>query len=158
MADFVYRVSGTVTYSDNSWAPFEVSVQNGLIHSPYGNYSLEDFKQTYASTEANMSTEVDALLALFVGPAHSLTPDAPTTSKTVTDLNMEVSGTVANDDNTSQVFSAQYSFSNGYLIADEADGSAQLAYDKVVDTGAWNALITSAWEVLVGATKASITT
>lgn len=157
MADFVYRISGTVTYSDDSWGPFEASVQNGLIHNPYGTESLADFQQAYGGTD-DKSADIDALLALFVGPTHTLTPAAPGTAKTVTDLNMEVSGLVANDDNTIQSFSAQFSFSNGYLIADEADGSSVLAMDKVAATAAWNALVEDALEVLCGAGNATVAT
>lgn len=163
MADFIYRIAGTVAFSDNSWAPFEVSIQNGLVHTPYTTYSLDTFKQLYADAKTGVSG-VDALLALFVGPTHALTPVAASPDKTVTDWSMSVSGTVALDDNTTTTFAAQHSStfsttSNSVLFADETTSTGAKAYDKIIATSAWLALVDSAWETaLVGSTKAAIST
>lgn len=159
-ADFTYKISGIVTYSDNSWAPFEASVQNGIVYTPYASYSLDAFRQAYADANAG----IDALLALFVGPAHSLTPVAVSPDKTVTDWSMSVSGMVALDDNTVTSFAAQHTstfstVSNSVLFADETTTNTNKTYDEIIQTTAWLALVDSAWETgLVGATKCAITT
>jgi hypothetical protein len=153
MADFTYRVSGNVSFSDGSSSPFEASVQNGLVHDPFSADSLESFRQAYASATANVSADIDALLALFVGPTHSLNPTAPAASKSVSDFTMEVSGMVANNDGTVDAFAAQFSFSNGYLVADVNNG-----YDAIINNGSWNALVTDAWEVLTGNGNATLST
>src|SRR5688572_10946437 len=96
MADLTFRIRGHVTYSDNSHTPFEASLHRGLLHNPWGSVSLDSFQQLYS----DKASDVNALLALFTGPTHTLTPLAPGTSKTVTDFVMEVTGTYARDNNT----------------------------------------------------------
>lgn len=159
-ADFTYKISGTVTYASGGWAPFEASIQNGLLHNPYGAESLAAFAQAYASTAANKSTEIDALCALFVGPTHTLSPAIPVADdETVTDFTMEISGMIAFADNVQKYFAAQYSMGSGWLIADELlDTGVALVYDTLISIPAWNALVQSGLEVLCGAGNATVTT
>ena len=150
MADLTFRVSGLVTYSDGSFGPFEASLHRGILSSPFGTTSLANFQQLYADKQ----TATDALLALFVGPTHALTPLAASPDKTVTDFWMEVSGTYARADNTWAGFGVVYDMDGGRLVQDPSH-----VYDEIIAAGgSILTLIDSAFEVCTGSGRTAIST
>lgn len=150
MADITFRIRGLVTYSDGSFSPFEASVHRGILHNPYGSTSLDSFQQLYADKTA----AVNSLLALFTGPTHTLTPLAPSPNKTVTDFNMEVSGTYARSNNTWSSFAVVYDMDGGHKVQDPSN-----VYDEIIAAGGTIlTLIDSAFEVCTGTGRTSIVT
>ena len=142
VTDFIYRISGLVTFTDNSTQVFEVTHQNGITSQVDSSGSLEAFKQLYADE----SSLVNALKALLPG-THTLTPAAPSTALTVSDFHMLVTGRASYADNTWDDFEVVYQLGGNTTIGDV---SAETRV-KVLNLAAVDAI----WELLVGAGNAT---
>ncbi len=110
VSGLVLRISGTVAFSDGSHSPFDVSftsgsglIADGIESNPFPSTSLETYKQLDESSPTTISSVIDLLPSVV-----SLLPDAPTTSKTVSDATFFVTGTVAYDDNNKESFAIEY--------------------------------------------------
>lgn len=108
--DLVFRISGTVAYSDGSHGPFEVSfnsassgVASGIESDPFPDSSKLNFRNMDESLPGITST-VLGLLPTSV----TLTPDAPSTSKPVSVATFFVTGQIARDDNTHDSFAIEW--------------------------------------------------
>jgi len=106
MAKLVMRIAGTVSYSDNSHAQFAVHLDER------GNLSVNNLTDGRQAAK-----EVDSDVAYFdqiVALLHTITiAYNGTPAKVVTDLVAEISGRIANDDNTWGDFISQYDSKSG---------------------------------------------
>lgn len=115
LSDFTVRISGTVAYSDRSHGSFEAAAiwkgnLGGVVAQHNNPDSLENFRRLAQDQAAALAATLDVLAP--AGSPHgevsfSSLP-APQTSKTVTSFVMEVSGLVTYDDNSKDIFSAQW--------------------------------------------------
>ena len=108
LSDFTVRVSGTVAYEDGSNGSFEASAiwqtnLGNVVATHSSSDSAEHFSQLYNSMQAN----VDSVFAVLPGTI-TLTAAAPTTPKTVSSFVMEISGIIAEDNNSKSYFVAQW--------------------------------------------------
>lgn len=150
MADLTFRIRGLVAYSDGSNSPFEASIYRGILHNPFGSTSLASFQQLYADKAA----DVNAMLALFTGPTHTLTPLTASPDKTVTDFVMEVTGTYARNNNTWASFGVVYDMNGERKVQDPSN-----VYDEVIaGGGTFLNYIDQAFEVCTGTGRTAITT
>lgn len=127
--DFTVRVSGTVAYDDQSHGSFEAV---GKWKDQFGNLvaqhndedSLENFRRLYSDRSMGVE-QVLAVLAPAGSPRGevTLTPNAPSTAKTVNSFVMEISGLVAMDDNSKTSFVAQWVDGVVNLFPDETESS-----------------------------------
>lgn len=111
--DFTVKVSGTVAYEDQSHGSFEATGRwtgqfSGVVAQHSSADSLEHFRQLYSDQSAGIMQVLDLLATATAPGAITLTPAAPTTSKTVTSFVLEVSGMVALDDNSKVGYIAQW--------------------------------------------------
>lgn len=103
----VGRISGLVAFSDGSIGSFGANLDDGGRNSTNIN-SVNDYKQVY---EDKLSV-LTALFATKLGITIS-SPGAPSNSKTVSDMTMEISGRVAYSNGTHQDFGVQYVVKTG---------------------------------------------
>jgi WD40 repeat protein len=129
ITNFTLKLSGVVTYTDNSHGSFETSTSykgkfgNGLVSTHNNPDSQHHISQLFADKPAEFQAMLDVL-----GGTLQLTPPATAPDKTVNKFTAEFSGNVTYSNNSTGVFSAQWS----------RDGAVGLF---PVDTGIhWNAL------------------
>jgi len=144
--DLSYKVSGQVSYSDNTHGPFEAVYYNGIVYGSFNSESLENFTQLYTDDAAS----VDAMFALLSGTT-AISVGTPATDKTVTEFTMEVSGMLARDDNTWEGFAVQYV--NGAV--DYQEGGT--AYAEAIADSTFLAAIDSTLEIIAGVGNITIT-
>lgn len=126
VSDFTVRFNGTVAYDDNSTGSFEASAiwkgnLGGVVATHSSQDSLENFRQLFNDKQ----TSVNNALSVLPGTI-SLTTPAPSTPKTVSSFVLEISGLVAEDDNTKHVFIAQWVDGVVDLFPDETDRAWEL--------------------------------
>lgn len=108
LTSLVMRISGVAAYSDGSHEPFEVSLHRDLISNPPAAGLLEAFARVMADSTG--SAAVDAVLAFLPTDSATLalSPDAPSTSKTVSDITFFMTAHISEDDGTNSSFAIEY--------------------------------------------------
>lgn len=114
VSDFTLKISGVVTYDDNSKESFEASgTWMGHLGGVVATHDGTESEGSYAQLYTDNAMDVDNTLALLEEGNSSdqttgIAPPPPAPDKTVTDFFMEMSGTVAYDDNTHGSFVVQW--------------------------------------------------
>jgi len=108
ITEAVFRISGTVSFSDRSHAPFEIIHQKlGTVANPYPDDAAETFKRLYASMPSVISDTLDLLDDPGIVEG-SLTFVAPATAKSVTDGTFFIGIDFTRDDNSRATLAVEY--------------------------------------------------
>ena len=152
MPEIIFKMHGTVAYTDGSWDPIDISYQNGRIISPFTAEGLA------ANARLDNDSTLDvALLALvgILGNIHIGAVPAPAVAKTISDWTISLSGRLARDDGSWQDFGSQHS--SGVIFSLTPDHNPAEAFNEAAADPALNAFITAALEVVMGAGTVTIT-
>lgn len=147
MTSIVLKFSGVVSYSDGSSGPFESSIHREIVSSPFTESGQQEFAQL-----SDVSSDVTEFFSLLPGTVSAAfaTPDA---DKTVTDLSMVLTGSIARDDQTSEGFAIEYYNGN----VDHFPSSTSTVWAELVADSDFLSQITSVLEDVVGSGNMTIT-
>lgn len=142
-----FKIYGMVTYDDNSWGPFEATLADGHLATPYAADALAN----YEMADRDKAALITALLALLPNSV-TLNPATPTDTREVTSLVMTLTGHVALSDKTNKSFVIEYF--NGNVEPSSADTDTVWGYLRGDATV--KAAITDVFEALVGNGNATL--
>lgn len=146
VTSMVFNIYGTMSYSDRSSAPIEVTLAyNNNISNPYSN--LADFSILKRDRAAVLTAFFNTLLPKTV----TLTPASSTATKTVTDVVLLMTGVVTYDDRTWDSFVVEYlnGVVNFFPTSTTTDWADMVGFNKP--------LLTQVFEKLAGVGNAVLT-
>lgn len=146
MAELVFKIAGNVSYTDDSSGPFEATLHQGLVSNPYPDDNLENFSQL-----GDVPEVLTDLFALLPG-MQAVVFDNSGIDKTVRDVSMNITGTIARDDNTSEGFTIEYF--NGAInhFPDETN----TVWTEISDSADFLSQVEEAFQAIAGVGNASL--
>jgi hypothetical protein len=147
MADLIFKIAGVVSYADGSHGPFEATLgPNDLVANPYPDDNLANFSQL-----GDMPEVLTDLFALLPG-MQSVVFDNSGVDKEVTDVVMNITGTIARDDNTSDSFVIEYKDGAINHFPDETD----TVWTEISESSDFLAQVNEVFQAIAGVNNASL--